>query len=96
MEKTNLIALPLTPFLVTISNQQQQQQQLHDDHLNSLFSPVVPLSCLSLPTPPLAAPIPALYLARALPSPAGVDKSTSSKKQDTQAAPPLKRLRDAM
>jgi hypothetical protein len=94
VDKTNLIALPITPFVVTVGDQQQHR----DDQLNSLFSPILLLSSLPLPPLLLPAPLPNLYLARSIPPPAGSSPPPplSSKKQEAQAAPPLKRLRDAM
>jgi hypothetical protein len=75
-----------------------QQQQQHDHHLDSFFSNIIPLSSLPSVLLPLSTPPPLLYLARAAPHPSGssAPPPLGSKKQDSQAAPPLKRLRDAM
>ncbi len=90
------MALPVLPVAVDADAARHSQ---HDGLLESLFSAILPLSCLSYtPAPlPLQLSLPSLLLARALPPPPGSShQPPSSKKQESQAAPPLKRLRDAM
>jgi hypothetical protein len=99
-----LIALPVTPCIIEVSDhepqqqQQQQQQQQHQQHIASLFDN---LTCIdrcpriALTVPP---PLPPLHFARTRPSPPGSSPAPPppSKKQEPQAAPPSKRLHDAM
>ena len=95
VDKTNLIALPVLPFAVEADNEQLQPQ---DVQLESLFSNIISLSSLPNLSISFPAPYPLLLLASTRPPlPGSASFPTAcSKKQESQAAPPLKRLHDAM